>query len=53
MHGLTLLLVDRLVGPGDKMEELTENVLQGMLEGLVNNIPTVPEGVWVGPPLAG
>ena len=53
MHGLTLLLVDRLVGPGDKMEELTENVLQGMLEGLVNNIPTVPDGVWVGPPLAG
>lgn len=53
MHGLTLLLVDRLVGPGDKMEELTENVLQGMLDGLVNSIPAVPEGVWVGPPLAG
>ncbi|EJL57858.1 transcriptional regulator [Rhizobium sp. CF122] len=53
MHGLTLLLVDRLVGPGDKMEELTENVLQGMLDGLVNSIPTIPEGAWVGPPLAG
>ncbi|KAA0685938.1 WHG domain-containing protein, partial [Neorhizobium sp. P12A] len=53
MHGLTLLLVDRLVGPSDKMEELTENVLQGMLDGLVNGIPTVPDGVWVGPPLAG
>jgi hypothetical protein len=53
MHGLTLLLVDRLVGPSDKMEELTENVLQGMLDGLVNSIPAVPEGVWVGPPLAG
>ncbi|KQV30266.1 transcriptional regulator [Rhizobium sp. Root1203] len=53
MHGLTLLLADRLVGPGDKVEELTENVLQGMLEGLVNSIPAVPEGVWVGPPLAG
>jgi AcrR family transcriptional regulator len=49
MHGLTLLLVDRLVGPSDKMEELTENVLHG----LVNSIPAVPEGVWVGPPLAG
>lgn len=53
MHGLTLLLVDRLVGPGDKMEELTESVLQGMLDGLVNCIPAVPAGVWVGPPLAG
>ncbi|PZM15772.1 TetR/AcrR family transcriptional regulator [Rhizobium tubonense] len=53
MHGLTLLLVDRLVGPGDKTAELTESVLQGMLDGLVNSIPAVPEGVWVGPPLAG
>ncbi|WP_028747550.1 TetR/AcrR family transcriptional regulator [Rhizobium mesoamericanum] len=53
MHGLTLLLVDRLVGPSDKLEDLTENVLQGMLDGLVNSIPAVPEGVWVGPPLAG
>jgi AcrR family transcriptional regulator len=53
MHGLTLLLADRLVGPSDKMEELTDNVLQGMLDGLVNSIPAVPEGVWVGPPLAG
>ncbi|MBD9375572.1 TetR/AcrR family transcriptional regulator [Rhizobium sp. ARZ01] len=53
MHGLTLLLADRLVGPSDKMEELTENVLQGMLDGLVNSIPAVQEGVWVGPPLAG
>jgi len=51
MHGLTLLLVDRLVGPSDKMEELTESVLHGMLEGLVNSIPAMPEGVWVGPPL--
>ena len=50
MHGLTLLLVDRLVGPGDKMEELTEGVLQGMLDGLANCIPEVPAGVWVGPP---
>jgi len=45
MHGFTLLLVDRLVGPGGKMEQLTENVLQGMLDGLANSIPTVPEGV--------
>ncbi|MBB4288994.1 AcrR family transcriptional regulator [Rhizobium leguminosarum] len=52
MHGLTLLLADRLVGPSDKMEELTESVLQGMLEGLANCIPAIPSGVWVGPPLA-
>ncbi|MGO4569389.1 TetR/AcrR family transcriptional regulator [Rhizobium sp. 2YAF20] len=52
MHGLTLLLVDRLVGPSDKMEELTESVLQGMLDGLANCIPALPAGAWVGPPLA-
>ncbi|MEX2697435.1 TetR/AcrR family transcriptional regulator [Rhizobium mongolense] len=49
MHGLTLLLVDRLVGPNDKMEALTESVLQGMLDGLANSIPAIPAGVWVGP----
>ncbi|MDQ0561866.1 AcrR family transcriptional regulator [Rhizobium mesoamericanum] len=53
MHGLTLLLVDRLVGPDDKVAELTESVLQGMLDGLMNCIPALPAGVWVGPPLAG
>ncbi|MGO4114567.1 TetR/AcrR family transcriptional regulator [Rhizobium ruizarguesonis] len=52
MHGLTLLLADRLVGPSDKMEELTKSVLQGMLDGLANCIPAIPSGVWVGPPLA-
>lgn len=50
MHGLTLLLIDRLVGPDDRMEELTEGVLQGMLDGLANFIPAIPVGVWVGPP---
>ncbi|WP_039843854.1 TetR/AcrR family transcriptional regulator [Rhizobium gallicum] len=49
MHGLTLLLVDRLVGPSDKVEALTESVLQGMLDGLANSIPAIPAGVWVGP----
>lgn len=52
MHGLTLLLVDRLVGPSEKMAELTESILQGMLDGLANCIPAIPAGVWVGPPLA-
>ncbi|MCV9963214.1 TetR/AcrR family transcriptional regulator [Pararhizobium sp. BT-229] len=50
MHGLTLLLVDRLVGPSEKAEELSESVLQGMLDGLANCIPAIPAGVWVGPP---
>ncbi|WP_426122962.1 TetR/AcrR family transcriptional regulator [Pararhizobium sp. PWRC1-1] len=50
MHGLTLLLVDRLVGPADKADELSESVMQGMLEGLANSIPVVPPGVWIGPP---
>ena len=52
MHGLTLLLVDSLVGPSGKIEELSEGVLQGMLDGLANCIPEIPVGVWVGPPLA-
>jgi AcrR family transcriptional regulator len=52
MHGLTLLLVDSLVGPSGKIEELSEGVLQGMLDGLANCIPEVPVGVWVGPPPA-
>jgi AcrR family transcriptional regulator len=49
MHGLTLLLVDRLVGPSRKTDELSESVLQGMLEGLAKRIPALPAGVWVGP----
>lgn len=52
MHGLTLLLVDSLVGPSGKIEELSEGVLQGMLDGLSNCIPEIPVGVWVGPPPA-
>jgi AcrR family transcriptional regulator len=49
VHGLTLLLVDRLVGPSRKADELSESVLQGMLEGLVTRIPNLPGGTWVGP----
>jgi AcrR family transcriptional regulator len=49
MHGLTLLLVDRLVGPRRKTDELTESVLQAMLEGLASRIPALPPGTWVGP----
>ena len=49
MHGLTLLLVDRLVGPNGKSDELSESVLQGMLDGLSRRIPALPPGTWVGP----
>ena len=49
MHGLTLLLVDRLVGPSEKSEELSESLLQGMLEGLATTLPSLPLGTWVGP----
>ena len=49
MHGLTMLLVDRLVGPNGKSDELSESVLQGMLDGLAKRIPTLPQGAWVGP----
>ncbi|MBX5225697.1 TetR/AcrR family transcriptional regulator [Rhizobium sp. NLR9b] len=52
LHGLTLLLVDRLVGPAEALRELTDSVLQAMLNGLANYIPAIPPGVWVGPPLA-
>jgi AcrR family transcriptional regulator len=49
MHGLTLLLIDRLVGPAEKSDELCESVLQGMLDGLATRIPVVPPGTWIGP----
>jgi AcrR family transcriptional regulator len=49
MHGLTLLLVDRLVGPNGKSDELCEIVLQGTLDGLATRIPVLPLGMWVGP----
>jgi AcrR family transcriptional regulator len=49
MHGLTLLLVDRLVGPNGKSDELSESLLQGMLDGLATKIPALPLGAWVGP----
>jgi AcrR family transcriptional regulator len=49
MHGLTLLLNDRLVGPREQWDELTESVLQGMLDGLTTRIPALPAGTWIGP----
>jgi AcrR family transcriptional regulator len=49
MHGLTSLLVDGLVGPRGKSKELSESLLQGMLDGLATRIPAIPPGTWVGP----
>jgi AcrR family transcriptional regulator len=49
LHGLTLLLVDRLVGPAEKAEELAESVWEGIVDGLTKRIPTLPADAWVGP----
>ena len=49
MHGLTLLLVDRLVGPREQADELSEALLHGMLDGLATRTPVLPSGSWVGP----
>ena len=49
LHGLTLLVVDGLVGPPEKANELCESLVEGMLKGLNVKLPTLPPGAWVGP----
>jgi Tetracyclin repressor-like, C-terminal domain len=49
VHGLTLLLVDGLVGPKKKSDVLGENVIQGLLYGLSAQLPALPPGTWLGP----
>ena len=49
VHGLTLLLVDGLVGPKKKSGALGDRLLQGMLDGLAAELPSLPPGTWVGP----
>ena len=49
VHGLTLLVVDGLVGPPEKANELCESLVEGMLKGLNVKLPTLPLGAWVGP----
>lgn len=49
VHGLTLLLIDGLVGPKEKSDKLCESLVQGIIEGLEANFPTLPPGTWVGP----
>ena len=49
VHGLTLLLADGLVGPKKKSGALGDSLLQGMLDGLAAELPSLPPGTWVGP----
>lgn len=49
LHGLTLLLIDRLIGPAEKAEQLSEIVLEAMVDGLAARIPLLPADAWVGP----
>jgi AcrR family transcriptional regulator len=49
VHGLTLLLADGLVGPKKKSAALADRLLQGLLDGLAVELPTLPPGTWVGP----
>ncbi len=49
VHGLTLLLVDRLVGPASRADELADRAIQVLIDGLAVTIPGLPRGAWVGP----
>lgn len=49
VHGLTLLMVDGLVGPAGKSDKLCDSLVQGMIDGLAASFPTLPPGTWVGP----
>jgi AcrR family transcriptional regulator len=49
VHGLTMLLADGLVGPAKKSDELSDSVVQGLLDGLATKLLALPPGTWVGP----
>jgi AcrR family transcriptional regulator len=49
VHGLTLLMVDGLVGPKEKSDRLCESLVQGIIDGLRTSSPALPPGTWVGP----
>jgi AcrR family transcriptional regulator len=51
VHGLTLLVADGLVGPKKKADALADTLLNGLLEGLSDELPALPPGTWVGPQL--
>jgi AcrR family transcriptional regulator len=49
VHGLTMLLVDGLVGPPKKSGELTDSLVGGLLDGLATKLLALPPGTWLGP----
>ncbi|AZO19829.1 MAG: TetR family transcriptional regulator [Mesorhizobium sp.] len=49
IHGLTLLLIDRLVGPSARSDNLAVRAVNTMIDGLAAGIPALPSDVWVGP----
>ena len=49
VHGLTMLLADGLVGPEKKSDELSDSVIQGLLDGLATKVLALPPDAWVGP----
>jgi AcrR family transcriptional regulator len=49
VHGLTLLMVDGLVGPTKMSDKLCESLVQGIMNGLETSFPSLPPGTWVGP----
>jgi AcrR family transcriptional regulator len=49
VHGLTLLVVDGLVGPSKKAGDLSGTLVKGMLDGLTAKLPALPPDIWVGP----
>jgi hypothetical protein len=51
VHGLTMLLADGLVGPAKRSDELSDSVVQGLLDGLATKLLALPPGTWVGPPV--
>jgi AcrR family transcriptional regulator len=49
VHGLTMLVVDGLVGPPKKSGELTDSLVGGLLDGLATKLLALPPGTWLGP----
>jgi AcrR family transcriptional regulator len=48
VHGVTMLLADRLVGPRKISDELGDTLVQGMLDGLASKLPALPPETWIG-----
>ena len=48
VHGVTMLLADRLVGPRKISNELGDTLVRGMLDGLASKLPALPPETWIG-----